>query len=133
MCKTRVAIKPLVMTNLLIILRVRYNRTTVVSSIEVELNRHQEMLSLRNYNHDPPVDLYDPGGRNNDIEVTLNKERFLSDHCIAHVTPPAYGPPPPFLATIEPLDTLLMGDEVSSTTLVRENDKFIKSSVDDLS
>ncbi|GJW83707.1 hypothetical protein Tco_0156852, partial [Tanacetum coccineum] len=34
--------------------------------------------------------------------------------------------------TKEPLDTLLMGDEVISTNLARENDKFIKSSVDDL-
>ncbi|GKE26756.1 hypothetical protein Tco_1442140 [Tanacetum coccineum] len=34
--------------------------------------------------------------------------------------------------TIEPLDTLLMGDEVINTTPERENDKFIKSSVDDL-
>ncbi|GKA45550.1 hypothetical protein Tco_0738346 [Tanacetum coccineum] len=34
--------------------------------------------------------------------------------------------------TEEPLNTLLIGDEVISTTLVRENDEFIKSSVDDL-
>ncbi|GJS73776.1 hypothetical protein Tco_0706617 [Tanacetum coccineum] len=32
---------------------------------------------------------------------------------------------------MEPLDTLLMGDEVISTTPARENDEFIKSSVDD--
>ncbi|GJY88311.1 hypothetical protein Tco_0502939 [Tanacetum coccineum] len=89
------------------------------------------MLSLRNSNHDSPVDLYDPGGRNNDIEVTLDKEQFLSDHYIAHVTPPTYTSPLPFLATIELLDTLLMGGEVISTTLVRENNEFIKSSVDD--
>ncbi|GJT31000.1 hypothetical protein Tco_0911275, partial [Tanacetum coccineum] len=34
--------------------------------------------------------------------------------------------------TKEPLDILLMGDEVISTTPERENDEFIKSSVDDL-
>ncbi|GJX73882.1 hypothetical protein Tco_0312477, partial [Tanacetum coccineum] len=68
---------------------------------------------------------------NNDIEVTLDQEQFLSDHYITHVTPPAYIPPPPFLATIEPLDTLLMGDRVISTTHTKENDEFIKSSVDD--
>ncbi|GJR35198.1 hypothetical protein Tco_1210882 [Tanacetum coccineum] len=52
----------------------------------------------------------------------------------AHVTPPplAYTPPLPCLATMEPLDALLMGDEVISTTLARENTEFIKSSVDDL-
>nr|GFA99668.1 hypothetical protein [Tanacetum cinerariifolium] len=33
---------------------------------------------------------------------------------------------------MEPLDALLIGNEVVSTTLVRENDKFINSSVDDL-
>ncbi|GJS82030.1 hypothetical protein Tco_0748571 [Tanacetum coccineum] len=33
---------------------------------------------------------------------------------------------------MEPLDALLMGDEVISTTLARENTEFIKSSVDDL-
>ncbi|GJZ41218.1 hypothetical protein Tco_0588104 [Tanacetum coccineum] len=33
---------------------------------------------------------------------------------------------------MEPLDALLMGDEVISTTPARENDEFIKSSVDDL-
>ncbi|GJT44460.1 hypothetical protein Tco_0953175 [Tanacetum coccineum] len=89
------------------------------------------MLSLRNSNHDPPVDLYDHWGRNNDIEVTLDKEQFLSDHYITHVTPFAYPPPPPFLATIEPLDIILLGDEVISTTPARENNEFIMSSVDD--
>ncbi|GJR31214.1 hypothetical protein Tco_1107446, partial [Tanacetum coccineum] len=34
--------------------------------------------------------------------------------------------------TEEPLDTLLMGDKVISTTPARENDEFLKSSVDDL-
>nr|GEU77471.1 NAC domain-containing protein [Tanacetum cinerariifolium] len=45
---------------------------------------------------------------------------------------PAYTPSLPFLATMEPADTLLMGDEVISTTLIRENDELINSSVDDL-
>ncbi|GKB56322.1 hypothetical protein Tco_0912508 [Tanacetum coccineum] len=90
------------------------------------------MLSLRNSNHDPPVDLYDPWERNNDIEVTLDKEQFLSDHYIAHVTPPAYTPSLPFLTTMEPANTLLMGDEDSSTTPASETDEFIKSSTNDL-
>ncbi|GKA58995.1 hypothetical protein Tco_0758308 [Tanacetum coccineum] len=33
---------------------------------------------------------------------------------------------------MEPLDALLMGDEVISTTPTRENNEFIKSNVDDL-
>ncbi|GKE41358.1 hypothetical protein Tco_1468642 [Tanacetum coccineum] len=33
---------------------------------------------------------------------------------------------------MDPSDALLMGDDVISTTPARENDKFIKSSVDDL-
>ncbi|GJV00782.1 hypothetical protein Tco_1330052 [Tanacetum coccineum] len=62
------------------------------------------------------------------------EEQCLSDHYAAPVTPPplAYTPTPPVLATIEPLDTFLMGDEVISTFPERENDEFIKSSVDDL-
>ncbi|GKB09733.1 hypothetical protein Tco_0838045 [Tanacetum coccineum] len=65
------------------------------------------MLNLINSNQDPPVDLYDLKGSNEG-----NNE---------------IGP-----LTKKPSDTLLMGDEVISTTPARENDKFIKSSVDDL-
>nr|GEX53142.1 hypothetical protein [Tanacetum cinerariifolium] len=45
---------------------------------------------------------------------------------------PAYTLSLPFLATMEPTDTLLMADEVISTTPERENDEFIKSSIDHL-
>ncbi|GJX60404.1 hypothetical protein Tco_0291794 [Tanacetum coccineum] len=51
---------------------------------------------------------------------------------ICGVTPPAYSSSLPFLATMEPTYTLLMGDEVISTILAREINEFIKSSVDDL-
>ncbi|GKA78325.1 hypothetical protein Tco_0784862 [Tanacetum coccineum] len=71
-----------------------------------------------------------PEGSDDYIEVTLNKDQCLCDHYTAHVTPPAYTPSLPFLATMEPLDTLLIGDKVISTTPARENDEFIKSSVD---
>nr|GEZ57283.1 hypothetical protein [Tanacetum cinerariifolium] len=64
--------------------------------------------------------------------MTYDKEQCLSNHYTAPDTPLVYIPPIPFLATMEPLDTLLMGDEIISTTLERENDEFIKSSVDDL-
>ncbi|GKD80254.1 hypothetical protein Tco_1342875 [Tanacetum coccineum] len=65
------------------------------------------MLGLRNSNHDPPVDLYDlEGSDEGDMKIDSLTE--------------------------EPLDTLLMGDEVISTTPARENDEFLKSSVDDL-
>ncbi|GJS99070.1 hypothetical protein Tco_0820240 [Tanacetum coccineum] len=67
-----------------------------------------------------------------DIKVTLDKEQFLSDHYIAHVTPPAYTPSLPLLTTMEPADTLLMGDEVINITPAKETDKFIKFSVNDL-
>nr|GEU62131.1 hypothetical protein [Tanacetum cinerariifolium] len=72
-----------------------------------EINRLQEMLNLRNSNQDPPIDLYDLKGSdegNNKID-SLTKE---------------------------PSDTLLMGDEVISIHPTKENDEFIKSSVDDL-
>nr|GEX95395.1 NAC domain-containing protein [Tanacetum cinerariifolium] len=65
--------------------------------------------------------------------VIFDEEQFLRQQSTAHVTPPplAYTPPPPFLATMEPLDTLLIEDKVISTTFARKNNKFLKSSVDD--
>ncbi|GKF31882.1 hypothetical protein Tco_0101680, partial [Tanacetum coccineum] len=74
----------------------------------------------------------EPEGSDDYTEVTNDMEQCLSDHYTAPVTPPAYTPSIPFLATMEPANTLLMGDEVISTIPVREDDKFIKSSVDDL-
>ncbi|GJT31551.1 hypothetical protein Tco_0921970 [Tanacetum coccineum] len=65
------------------------------------------MLNLRNSNQNPPVDLYHLEGS----DKGDNKIDSL---------------------TMEPSDTFLMGDKVISTTLKRENDEFIKSSVDDL-
>ncbi|GJZ80027.1 hypothetical protein Tco_0644864 [Tanacetum coccineum] len=65
------------------------------------------MMNLRNSNQDPPVDLYDLKGS----DKGDNKIDSL---------------------TMEPSDTFLMGDKVISTTPERENDEFIKSSVDDL-
>ncbi|GJX42180.1 hypothetical protein Tco_0257170 [Tanacetum coccineum] len=74
-------------------------------NVQAKINL-QEMLHLRNSNQDPPVDLYDlEWSDEGDMEIDS--------------------------LTKEPLDTLLMGDEIISTTPARENDKFIKSSVDD--
>ncbi|GJS86391.1 hypothetical protein Tco_0769027 [Tanacetum coccineum] len=75
-------------------------------NVQAEINCLPEMLHLRNSNQDPPVDLYDlEGSDEGDIEIDS--------------------------LTKEPLDTLLMGDEVISTTPARKNDEFIMSSVDD--
>ncbi|GKD09141.1 hypothetical protein Tco_1188826 [Tanacetum coccineum] len=72
-----------------------------------EINLFQEMLNLRNSNQDPSVDLYYlKGSDEGDNEIDSH--------------------------TKEPSDTLLIGDEVISTTPERENDELIKSSVDDL-
>ncbi|GJS84994.1 hypothetical protein Tco_0751535 [Tanacetum coccineum] len=65
------------------------------------------MMNLRNSNQDPPVDLYDLKGSGE------------GDNKIDSLT-------------MEPSDTFLMGDKVISTTPERENNEFIKSSVDDL-
>nr|GFB45529.1 hypothetical protein [Tanacetum cinerariifolium] len=80
------------------------------------------------------VDLYDPKRSDDDTKVIFNEEQFLRQQSTAQVTPPAlaYTPPPPCLATMEPLDDLLMGDEVISTNPAKENEEFINSSVDDL-
>ncbi|GKF66602.1 hypothetical protein Tco_0193119 [Tanacetum coccineum] len=96
-----------------------------------EMNRLQEMLNLINSNHDSPVNVKELEGSDDYTEVTYDKEQCLSDHYIAPITPLAYTPSIPFLATMEPADTLLMGDEIISTIPARETDKFIKSSVDD--
>ncbi|GJZ01358.1 hypothetical protein Tco_0519319 [Tanacetum coccineum] len=82
----------------------------------------------------PTVSLIDTKESDDVSEVIFNEEIFSKQQSIAPVTPPplAYTPPPPFLATIEPVVTFLTGDEDSSTNLVRKTDKFIKSSVDDL-
>ncbi|GJV89989.1 hypothetical protein Tco_1533927, partial [Tanacetum coccineum] len=76
----------------------------------------------------------EPEGSIDFIEVPFDDEQILRQHNTAHVTPLllAYTPTPPVLATMEPLDTFLMGDEVVSTIPERENDEFIKSSVDEL-
>ncbi|GKA45250.1 hypothetical protein Tco_0738046 [Tanacetum coccineum] len=87
---------------------------------------------LRTQIPNSPIVLKEPEGSNDYTEVTYDKEQCLSDHYTTPVTPPAYTPSIPFLATMEPADTLLMGDEVISTIPVREDDEFIKSSVDDL-
>ncbi|GJW88030.1 hypothetical protein Tco_0163370 [Tanacetum coccineum] len=155
-----VTIKTLVMTNLHFILRITNNSLTVVRSVEVPIialivkpgtslfmsllldldseshfmrshrdtNRILEEL-LRTLKPNSPAG--EPEGSENYTEVTYDKEQYLSDHYTAHVTPPV-SPSIPFLATMEPLETFLMGDEVISTILERKNDKFIKSSVDDL-
>ncbi|GJR04290.1 hypothetical protein Tco_0527274 [Tanacetum coccineum] len=87
---------------------------------------------LRTQMPNSPVVLKEPEGSDDYMEVTNDKEQCLSDHYTAPVTPPAYTPSIPFLATMEHADTLLIGDEVISTIPEKENDEFIKSSVDDL-
>nr|GEU85318.1 hypothetical protein [Tanacetum cinerariifolium] len=67
-------------------------------------------------------------------KVPFDDEQIHRQHYTAHVMPSplAYTPSPPFLTTMDPIDTLLMGDEVISTISAREINEFIKSSVDDL-
>ncbi|GKD51596.1 hypothetical protein Tco_1280572 [Tanacetum coccineum] len=87
---------------------------------------------LRTLKTNSPVG--EPEGSNDFTEMPFDDEQILRQHNTAHVTPLllAYTPTLPVLATMEPLDTFLIGDEVVSTIPERENDEFIKSSVDDL-
>ncbi|GKE21463.1 hypothetical protein Tco_1432975 [Tanacetum coccineum] len=113
-------------------------------SIAETANRHMQcldemqseidsmMMNLGTYIPEPLVNSIVYKERDEDIKVTLDEKQFLSDHYTARVTPHAYTPSLPFLATMEPTDTLLMGDEVINTILAKEIDEFIKSSVDDL-
>nr|GEV55980.1 hypothetical protein [Tanacetum cinerariifolium] len=75
--------------------------------VKNNLNRLHEMMNLLNSNQDPLVDLYHVKGSDK------------GDNKIDSLTK-------------KPSDTLLMRGEVISTTPERENDKFIKASVDDL-
>ncbi|GKC68613.1 hypothetical protein Tco_1101211 [Tanacetum coccineum] len=127
MIRVLVTIRTIVMTNLHSILHISNNSSTVVrenNRILKEMLRTQMPNSL--------VVLNEPEGSDDYTEVTYDKEQCLSDHYTAPVTPPTYTPSIPFLATMEPADTLLMEDEVISTIPIREDDEFIKFSVDDL-
>nr|GEV19013.1 hypothetical protein [Tanacetum cinerariifolium] len=73
-----------------------------------EILRTQEANSL--------VEVKEPKGGDDYMEVSYNKDKFLSDHYTAAVTPPTYTPSIPFLATIELVDTLLMGMRESNVT-----------------
>ncbi|GJU93953.1 hypothetical protein Tco_1318709 [Tanacetum coccineum] len=95
-------------------------------------NNHILEEMLRTQMPNSPIVLNELEGSDDYTEVTYDKEQCLSGHYTALVTPPAYTPSIPFLATMEPTDTLLIGDEVISTIPARETDEFIKSSVDDL-
>ncbi|GJZ52135.1 hypothetical protein Tco_0606650 [Tanacetum coccineum] len=98
-----------------------------------ENNRILEEI-LRTHMPNSPVVPKEPEGSNDYTEVMYDEEQFLKQQSIAPVTPPplAYTPPPSVLAAMEPLDTILMGDEVISTITARGIDEFIKSSVDGL-
>ncbi|GJS21249.1 hypothetical protein Tco_0449881 [Tanacetum coccineum] len=72
-----------------------------------ENNRILEEV-LRTSNTNSLVGVGAPEGSDDYTEVTYDKEQCLSDHYIAHVTSPACTPSLPFLATMEPADTLLM-------------------------
>ncbi|GKB27172.1 hypothetical protein Tco_0866573, partial [Tanacetum coccineum] len=135
-------------TNIHTILRVHHNSFTIVRSVEyhidqsppqdlefkrllkIEIDRLREDV-LGTQIPNPPFYL-DTKESDDDTEVIFDNELFLRERNTALVTPHAYTPSLPFLTTMEPADTLLIGDEDSSTNLVRETDKFIKSSVDDL-
>ncbi|GJU28228.1 putative ribonuclease H-like domain-containing protein [Tanacetum coccineum] len=96
-----------------------------------ENNRILEEM-LRTQIPNSPIVLKEPEGSNDYTEVTYDKEQCLSDHYTTPVTPPAYTPSIPFLATMEPEDTLLMGIVIKSRIPERKMNEFIKSSVDDL-
>ncbi|GJW55123.1 hypothetical protein Tco_0099208 [Tanacetum coccineum] len=130
MIRVLAIIKVLVMTNLHFILRISNNSSTVVRSVEVHIialivkpgaslsmslllfmrsyreNIHILEEILKTQEASSPIDVKEPEGSDDYTEVTYDKEQCLN--------------------------TFLMEDEVISTIPERENDEFIKSSVDDL-
>ncbi|GJX10451.1 hypothetical protein Tco_0200310 [Tanacetum coccineum] len=144
MIRVLVTIKILMITILHFILQISNNSLTVVSTVEVPIvalivkpgtsldtNRILEEL-LRTLKPNSPVGEHE--GSDDYTEVPFDDDKIPRQHYTAHVTPPplAYRPSLPFLTTMEPAYVLLMRDEVISTTPARENDKLIKSSIDDL-
>ncbi|GJZ01833.1 hypothetical protein Tco_0519794 [Tanacetum coccineum] len=77
--------------------------------LQMEIDRRFEEM-LRPLKLIPLVGVGAPERSDYYTEVTLDKEQCLCDHYTAHVTPPAYTPSLPFLAIMEPIDTLLMGE-----------------------
>ncbi|GJS39501.1 hypothetical protein Tco_0564544, partial [Tanacetum coccineum] len=71
-----------------------------------ETNRILEEMLITQMPNSPVV-LNEPEGGDDYTEATYDKEKCLSDHYTAPVTPPAYTPSIPFLAIMEPTDTLL--------------------------
>ncbi|GJU87045.1 hypothetical protein Tco_1294591 [Tanacetum coccineum] len=102
-----------------------------VGSGNKDTNRILEEL-LRTLKPNSPVGEHE--GSDDYTKVPFDDDKILRQHYTAHVTPPplAYRPSLPFSTTMEPAYVLLMRDEVISTTPARENDKLIKSSIDDL-
>ncbi|GJS13753.1 hypothetical protein Tco_0408225 [Tanacetum coccineum] len=119
---------------------ISYMPPSIVETANRHMQRLDEMQSeidslmrdLGTYTPEPLVNAIVYKERDDDIEVPFDDEQILKQHNIAQVTPPAYTPSLPFLATMEPTDTLLMGDKVISTIPARKINEFIKSSVDDL-
>ncbi|GJU86220.1 hypothetical protein Tco_1293766 [Tanacetum coccineum] len=141
MIRVLITIKILVMTNLYFILQISNNSLTFVRSVEVPIialivkpgtNLSMSIILELIRTLKPNSLAGEPEGSDDYTGVTYDKVQCLSDHYTAPVTPPAYTPSIPFLATMEPFNTLLIGDEVISTIPTRETDEFIKYSVDDL-
>ncbi|GKA81013.1 hypothetical protein Tco_0787705 [Tanacetum coccineum] len=99
----------------------------------MEIDRRFEEM-LRPLETNSPVG--EPEGSDDYTGVPFDDEQILRHHNTAHMTPPplAYTPIPPVLATMEPLDTFLIGDECDMpvntplpTTDVRDEDFDINS------
>ncbi|GJS89239.1 hypothetical protein Tco_0771875 [Tanacetum coccineum] len=87
--------------------------------LQMEIDhRFQEML--RPLKPIQLVSIREPEGSDDYTEVPFDDEQILRQHNIAHVTPPAYTSSLLFLTTMEPATTLLMRDEVISTTPKKE-------------
>nr|GEV00073.1 ribonuclease H-like domain-containing protein [Tanacetum cinerariifolium] len=81
--------------------------------LQRDTNRILEEL-LRTLKPNPPVG--EPEGSDHCMEVPFDDEQICRHYYIAQVTPLVYTPPPPFLTTMEPTDTLLMGVRESEVT-----------------
>ncbi|GJW12450.1 hypothetical protein Tco_1578277 [Tanacetum coccineum] len=80
-----------------------------IDDMKLQMNEIMQLIRERYQIHEPPISFDETKGSDDDTKVIFDEEKILRQQ-----------------------NALLMGNDVISTTPARENDKFIKSSVDDL-
>ncbi|GKC26589.1 hypothetical protein Tco_1033883 [Tanacetum coccineum] len=105
---------------------------SIINQIQIKDYRN-ERIDIR-YRREYEITIDELKGKFNGMSIEINKKKELRT---IHLNEIVSQIPPsiaiiPVLLTIEPEDSLIMGDEDLSTIPEKESDEFIKSSVEDL-